>query len=223
MHARQHGMCVIFSLNSTGIKKRRRRIRTTDMRFVGKCSPVGRSGNLYINILLFISSAVGLIFLAGARFNVSDIMLSQWGWCTLRGERCQLVCAFKPSDCKIGHTVRSTCVYVRKLLEATYARVRFYIEIYTEGSHDETHGKVSSTCVYVYKYVEEECRIAKIGSNLLHSIICEGRRIELRARKCNGNAGRQHGVIWKYLSIFERRRIELRARKCNGNAEPQTQ
>ena len=33
--------------------------------------------------------------------------------------RCEPVCAFTPSDRKIGHTVRSTCVYVRKLREGT--------------------------------------------------------------------------------------------------------
>ena len=34
--------------------------------------------------------------------------------CVARG-RCELVCAFTPSDRKIGYTVRSTCVYSVKL------------------------------------------------------------------------------------------------------------
>ena len=65
-----------------------------------------------------------------------------------------------PHDRKIRHTVRSTCVYVRKLRQASGTRMCF-IEGYTEGSQDRTHGKVSSTYVYVHKRVEEKCRIAR--------------------------------------------------------------
>ena len=36
-----------------------------------------------------------------------------------------------------------------------------FIEVCTEGSQDRTHGKVSSTYVYVHKRVEEKCRIAR--------------------------------------------------------------
>ena len=56
-----------------------------------------------------------------------------------------------------------------------------FIEVYTEGSQDRTHGKVSSTYVYMHKCAEE-CRIARrsdrtrcteylkdVGSNSLHS------------------------------------------------------
>ena len=44
--------------------------------------------------------------------------------CMARGRR-DVVCAFTSTYCKIGHTVRSTCVYVRNLLEATRT-MRFY-------------------------------------------------------------------------------------------------
>ena len=55
--------------------------------------------------------------------------------------RCGLVCTFTPSDRKIGHTVRSTCVNFVNL------PVRVFIQVYTEGSQDRTHGNVSSTRV----------------------------------------------------------------------------
>ena len=66
-----------------------------------------------------IPSAVGLI-LAGERFIASDFMRvnAADAGCVVRG-RCELVCAYTPSDRKIGHTLRSTCVHVRKLREAT--------------------------------------------------------------------------------------------------------
>ena len=35
-----------------------------------------------------------------------------------------------------------------------------FIEVYTQGAQDRTHGKVSSTYVYEHKCVEE-CRIAR--------------------------------------------------------------
>ena len=51
----------------------------------------------------------------------------------------ELVCAFTPSDRKIGPTVRSTCVYVRRLRETTSIPDTWYdfIEVYTEGSRSD--------------------------------------------------------------------------------------
>ena len=57
--------------------------------------------------------------------------------CVARG-RCEFVCDFTPSDRKIGHTARSTCVYVSKVPQAP--RMRFYRSL-TEGSQDGAHGK----------------------------------------------------------------------------------
>ena len=96
-----------------------------------------------------------------------------------------------------------------------------FIEVCTEGSQDRTHGKVSSTYVYVHKCVEEECRIARrsdrprctqyskdVGSNSeLINVM------EMRDHK--------HGKLTYFSVLKDVRRIELRAHECNGNAGPQ--
>ena len=120
--------------------------------------------------------------------------------CVARG-RCELVRACTPSDRKIGHTVRSTCIYVCKLREAT--RIRF-IEVCTEGSQDRTYGKVSSTCVYGHKCVEEECRIARTSDRTRCTQYSSGPYIvQVWCRRLHPHyTGHPHNIDFRLYSAY---------------------
>ena len=70
----------------------------------------------------------------------------------MRG-RCEFVCAFTPSDRKIEHTMRSTCVFVRKLREAT----RTYALLSRFRPKDRKIGRtVSSFEIFYFELLDPE-------------------------------------------------------------------
>ena len=127
----------------------------------GKSCPVRRSGNP-----IFFLSAVGLILLAGERFInqcVGHYAESKRLIQAARREVGVSLCALSHraiarSDTR--HTVGRTSRIPTRVNSVKLRPVCAFIEVDTEGSQDRTHGKVSSTYVYVHKCVEcEERRI----------------------------------------------------------------
>ena len=112
--------------------------------------------------LLYIYSFGSRLDLLGWRavqcvgYDVESMRLMQAAWREVGVSLCALLHrAIARSDTR--------CVvqaYTRTCVDSVKLPVCAFIEVYTEGSQDRTHGKVSSTYVYMHKCAEE-CRIAR--------------------------------------------------------------